>query len=123
MLHFIRTPFIDKYSFIERHQEAIKIMARYTDRLPIICEKNQRDIGTPDIDKHKYLVPHNITVGQFMHVIRKRIRLPSGVALFLFIGDNKTILPTHTLLAHAYQKFKNNDGFLYIMYSRENVFG
>ena len=123
MLHFIHIPFIEKYNFIERHLEANRIMARFTDRLPIICEKNQKDIGTPDIDKHKYLVPYNITIGQFMYVIRRRIQLPSGVALFLFIGDNKTILPTHTLMEQVYNQFKNKDGFLYIMYSRENVFG
>lgn len=42
-----------------------------------------------DIDKRKYLVPADITVAQFMWIIRKRIQLPSEKAIFLFI--DKTV--------------------------------
>lgn len=38
-----------------------------------------------DIDKRKYLVPSDITVAQFMWIIRKRIQLPSEKAIFLFV--------------------------------------
>ena len=40
----------------------------------------------PDIDKRKFLVPNDISVAQFMWIIRKRIQLPSEKALFLFVG-------------------------------------
>jgi len=115
--------FIDRYSFFDRSKESHKIMSRYPDRLPIICEKNLSDIETPDIDKHKYLVPSNITLGQFMYVIRRRIRLPASSALFLFVGDDKTVLPVGLEMEYVYHRFKNKDGFLYIMYSKESVFG
>lgn len=42
-----------------------------------------------DIDKRKYLVPSDITVAQFMWIIRKRIALPSEKAIFLFV--DKTV--------------------------------
>lgn len=42
-----------------------------------------------DIDKRKYLVPSDITVAQFMWIIRKRIQLPSEKAIFLFV--DKTV--------------------------------
>jgi len=115
--------FVDKYSFFERNVESNKIMKRYPDRIPIICEKNSHDLGCPDIDKHKYLVPHDITIGQFMYVIRKRIRLPASSALFLFVGNQATLLPINTEMSNVYNNFRNIDGFLYIIYSRENVFG
>jgi GABA(A) receptor-associated protein len=115
--------FIEQYSFFERSKESERIMKRYTDRFPVICEKNRHDIGCPDIDKHKYLVPHNITLGQFMYVIRKRIRLPASSALFLFVGDDAVLLPVSLEMEDVYHRFKNKDGFLYILYSRENVFG
>ena len=98
-------------------------MKKYVDRIPIICEKNIRDNVTPNIDKHKYLVPLDITVGQFMYVIRKRLHLPAGDAIFLFVGDKHTIVPINTAMDHVYNLFKNPDGFLYIIYSKENVFG
>ena len=115
--------FIEQYSFFERSTESGRIMKRYTDRFPVICEKNRHDIGCPDIDKHKYLVPHNITLGQFMYVIRKRIQLPASSALFLFVGDDAVLLPVSLEMEDVYHRFKNKDGFLYILYSRENVFG
>jgi len=115
--------FIDKYSFFERNTESSKIIKRYPDRIPVICEKNRHDISCPEIDKHKYLVPYNITVGQFIYVIRKRIRLPASSALFLFVGEEATLLPISAEMDDIYYRYKNKDGFLYIMYSRENVFG
>jgi GABA(A) receptor-associated protein len=115
--------FIDRYTFFERNNESSRIMKRYPDRIPVICEKNIRDFNCPDIDKHKYLVPCDLTVGQFIYVIRKRIRLPASSALFLFVGNDNTLLSPNTLISQAYHNFRNIDGFLYITYSKENVFG
>jgi GABA(A) receptor-associated protein len=58
-----------------------------------------------------------------MYVIRKRLRLPSEDAIFLFVGEDKVILPIHMTIYEAFYRFKNKDGFLYIVYSKENVFG
>eukprot|EP01138_Halocafeteria_seosinensis_P014708 gb/GECG01015014.1/.p1 GENE.gb/GECG01015014.1/~~gb/GECG01015014.1/.p1 ORF type:complete len:103 (+),score=8.86 gb/GECG01015014.1/:1-309(+) len=85
---------------------------KFPDRIPVICEKAARsDIA--DIDKNKvshpkrryqtscfdvcllqYLVPSDLTVGQFVYVIRKRIRIPPEKAIFVFV--NNTLPPTGT---------------------------
>ena len=44
---------------------------RYPDRIPVICEKDPRS-DIPPVDKRKYLIPMDLTVGQFVYVIRKR---------------------------------------------------
>ena len=75
----------------------------------------------PDIDKNKYLVPADLSVSQFMHVIRKRIKLPSEKAIFIFV--NNTIPPTAALMSVLYQEQKDEDGFMYVTYSGENTFG
>lgn len=115
--------FIEKYTFSERHHECNNIMTKYSDRIPIICEKNYNDNGLPDIDKHKYLVPSSITVGEFICVIRKRIQLQPGDSLFLFVGQFSSIIPSNVCINSIYDQHKNMDGFLYITYSRENTFG
>jgi GABA(A) receptor-associated protein len=69
------------------------------------------------------LVPYDITVGQFIYVIRKRIRLPASSALFLFVGEDAILLPINLEMLDVYHRYKNKDGFLYILYSKENVFG
>ncbi|KAE9034773.1 hypothetical protein PR001_g9578 [Phytophthora rubi] len=63
----------------------------YSDRIPVICEKaDPSDIL--DIDKKKFLVPVDLTVGQFVYVIRKRIKLSPEKAIFIFI--NNVLPPT-----------------------------
>lgn len=74
-----------------------------------------------DIDKKKYLVPSDLTCGQFVYVIRKRLKLPAEKAIFLFV--NGSIPPTAAMLNTVYEQHKDKDGFLYISYSDENVFG
>ncbi len=39
---------------------------------------------------HRYLVPADLTVGQFVYVIRKRIKLSPEKAIFIFV---KNVLP------------------------------
>jgi GABA(A) receptor-associated protein len=77
------------------------------------------DIAT--IDKKKYLVPADLTVGQFVYVIRKRIKLSPEKAIFIFVDE--VLPPTAALMSSIYAEHKDEDGFLYITYSGENTFG
>ncbi|KAJ1458450.1 autophagy protein Atg8 ubiquitin like-domain-containing protein [Pelagophyceae sp. CCMP2097] len=72
-----------------RKSEAERIRAKYPDRIPVICEKADKGgrSDIPDIDKKKYLVPADLTVGQFIYVIRKRIKLPPERAIFIFVDN------------------------------------
>ncbi|KAG7796854.1 hypothetical protein KL944_004955 [Ogataea haglerorum] len=102
------------------YHEASRIRGKFLDRIPVICEKvEESDI--PEIDKRKYLVPSDLTVGQFVYVIRKRIQLPSEKAIFIFVND--ILPPTASLMSTIYEQYKDEDGFLYILYSGENTFG
>ena len=74
-----------------------------------------------DLDKKKYLVPADLTVGQFVYVIRKRIKLSPEKAIFIFV--NNVLPPTAALMSSIYDEHKDDDGFLYIAYSGENTFG
>jgi GABA(A) receptor-associated protein len=134
----------------KRKSEAERIRAKYPDRVPVICEKADRS-DIPDIDKKKYLVPADLTVGQFHYVIRKRIQLAPEKALFLFCSNtippngeslnnsyttflgwyrDFSICYVYILLAYpaalmstVYEEQKDEDGFLYVQYSGESTFG
>lgn len=107
------------HSFDQRFEESQRIMNKYPDRIPIICESLKP--SNPQIDKTKYLVPNDLTIGQFLYVIRKRIALPPEQAIYLFV--NGSIPATSELIAVVYDRNKDVDGFLYIYYSCENTFG
>ena len=79
------------------------------------------DARIGDLDKKKYLVPSDLTVGQFYFLIRKRIQLRPEDALFFFV--NNVIPPTSATIGSLYQKHREDDFFLYIAYSDESVYG
>jgi len=116
----MRSKFKDEHPFEKRKAEAERIRQKYNDRIPVICEKVEKsDIAT--IDKKKYLVPADLTVGQFVYVIRKRIKLSPEKAIFIFVDE--VLPPTAALMSSIYEEHKDEDGFLYITYSGENTFG
>lgn len=130
----MRSKFKDEHPFEKRKAEAERIRQKYNDRIPVsaaclprslalsrrtdssvqvICEKVEKsDIAT--IDKKKYLVPSDLTVGQFVYVIRKRIKLSPEKAIFIFVDE--VLPPTAALMSSIYEEHKDEDGFLYITY-------
>ncbi|KAH8237589.1 hypothetical protein KR038_001212 [Drosophila bunnanda] len=137
----------EEHAFEKRRAEGDKIRRKYPDRVPstkgggktkrkynyknrhflmlivvdiVIVEKAPKArIG--DLDKKKYLVPSDLTVGQFYFLIRKRIHLRPEDALFFFV--NNVIPPTSATMGSLYQEHHEEDYFLYIAYSDENVYG
>ena len=63
--------FQEDHTFEHRVSESQKIRSRYPDRIPVIVERAENS-NIENIDKRKYLVPNDITVAQFMWIIRKR---------------------------------------------------
>lgn len=110
-----------RHTFEERFNESTKIIQKHPYRFPIICEKNEKSVNTPDIDKIKYLLPYDLTIGQFIYVIRKRLCIKSEQGIFLFI--NGFIPPSSSFISELYDIYKDPDGFLYFVYSYENIFG
>lgn len=115
--HYV--PFRQKFSYEQRKNEATDITRKYPDRIPVIVEIGDNQKIT--IDKHKYLVPMDLSVGQFVYVIRKRIKLEPEKALFMFI--NNLLPPTSAQLSQIYYENKDIDGFLYTTIMLENTFG
>ena len=69
----------------------------------------------------KYLVPGDLNMSHFIYVVRKRIKLEPSETLFLMV--NNQLCPSNIVLSEVYEKYKDEDGFLYIVYSAENTFG
>ena len=100
--------------------ELDQVLLKYPDRVPVLVEKSKKS-DVPDIDRHKYLVPTDLTLGQFVYIIRKRINLDSQKAIFVFV--NNIIPPVSSLMGTIYQEHKDDDLYLRVTYSGENTFG
>ncbi|KAL6195061.1 hypothetical protein ACLB2K_030683 [Fragaria x ananassa] len=112
--------FKKKHPLERRKAEALRIREKHPEKVPVIVEKAiKSDIA--DIDKNKYLVPGDFTVGHFAYVVRERIKLGAEKAIFIFV--NNLLPPQAALMSSIYEQNKDEDGFLYMTYSGENVFG
>jgi GABA(A) receptor-associated protein len=112
--------FAERNSFESRFQEAHKIREKYPEKVPIIIEKDKNS-KLSDIDKVKYLVPKELTMGQLLFQIRKRVKLSPEKAMFIFCSNR--LLPSQSLLSEIDENFRNEDGFIYMKYTDENAFG
>lgn len=128
--------FRTQYSLEDRRRQSAQIMNRYPDRIPIICDafvpnlhpvrgfglgRGKGGETTPQIDKIKYLVPANLTMGEFLFIIRKRLSISAEDALFVLI--NNSVIKPQSLISDVFSKHKHEDGFLYVKYTCEATFG
>ena len=112
--------FKKQFPLYQRLQESAKVLYEYPDKVPVVCEKDNR-LHNCDIKKRKYLVAKDLTIGQFMYIIRNQIEMKSSMGLFLF--TNGTIPSSSEKMGSIYNKYKDNDGYLYVNYAFENTFG
>lgn len=108
-------------SLEQRLSEASKIKKKYPDKIPVIIKKSSMCNNLNEIDRNKYLIPHDLCIGQLSYIVKKRLNIDSTTAIFLFC--NNTILNSSNTINELYNQQKNSDGFLYIEYTSENTFG
>ena len=120
----------EEHPLSKRRADGDKVRIRYPDRVPgkdfdsflelpfflVIVEKSPK-ARVNDVDKKKYLVPADLTVGQFIYIIRyskinliflicifrKRIELRPEEALFFFV--NGTIPATSNTMGEVFKHF------------------
>ncbi|KAG6412589.1 hypothetical protein SASPL_125271 [Salvia splendens] len=102
--------FKEQFSFDERAEESQDIIAKYPDRVPVVAERYSKS-DLPEMEKRKFLVPRDMSVGQFIHILAARLRLDPGKP------------QTTSLIESLYNSSKDDDGFLYMCYSSEKTFG
>lgn len=109
-----------EFSLEERKFQTNKIKEKHPDKIPVFVYKHKKSKDC-DIQKNKFLIHQDFTLGQFVIVLRKQMKLCEDKGIFVFI-DN--ILPPNAeLMSSLYKKHSDDDGFLYVAFSHESVFG
>lgn len=112
-----------KNAFEKRFNESQRILMKFPERIPIICEKDNAKNNDllPELSKQKFLVPKEIKVCEFMFVLRSKLKIGPEYAIFITING---FIPSSTdMMSHIYEEHKDQDGFLYVTYGAENTFG
>ncbi|KAA8588849.1 hypothetical protein FQN60_010194 [Etheostoma spectabile] len=86
------------------------------------CLETRKDETLPLLDKTKFLVPFELTLGQFLCLLRNKIALDSTQALFLLVAE-KSMSCMSSSMGEVYSRYSDTDGFLYITYASQEMFG
>ena len=106
----------------ERQAMSCAAKNKYPHIVPVIITRLDKEKNLPDIDKIKFLFPKDNSFATIVETIRKRVKMDSTYAMFLFVGGGN-IPSFSSTIAQIYEQYKNEDGFLYITYNGENTFG
>lgn len=118
--HIMNIQFQSLHPFEKRVSLSSFIKDKYPGHVPVIIQKNPGS-KLPNLPTFKFIFKDEATIGRVLSTVRSSLRLPSEVAIFLFIGN--TLPPVSSNLASLYQKYPCEDGFLYITYEGEDTFG
>lgn len=103
-------------------KEVEVLKMKYPSHIPVYIKThpNSRVV----LKKHKYLVSEDLTVGQFLHVVRRQLQdnMNHDDALYLLV--NNTIPPTSQLLSALHGMYAEKaTGMLCFTICKENTFG
>ena len=102
--------------------EADRLYEKFPGRVPVLIMRHRGAApDVPRVPKSKFLVPRDLTLGQFIYIIRSQMKIASEKALFIFVNN---VLPTTgTTMVEMYSQYKSPDGFLRLVYTSESTFG
>ena len=101
-------------------EQSEKICKQYDGRIPIIIWTISDNIL---IKKRKFIVPVDISMGQFLYVLRKQIKnINETEGLFLFIYKSNVLPSMGDMISKIYAEH-NDNGFLKLTLTKENTFG
>ncbi|KAJ8285039.1 hypothetical protein COCON_G00038890 [Conger conger] len=109
-------------SFATRKQEVAVIRSKFPTKIPVIIERYTREKYLPPLDKTKFLVPQELSLSQFVTIIRNRMSLMPSQAFYLLISNNGLASMSLTM-AQVYKDHRDDDGFLYMTYASQEMFG
>lgn len=99
-----------------------KLLLKHPNHVPIIThyDKNQKQF--------KHIVNAEMTIIEFLATFRRRAKLTSQEAIWLYVVDNKNsnqviLPPTSTTLASLYNDYKDDKLILRFQVEKENTFG
>jgi GABA(A) receptor-associated protein len=93
---------------------------KFKGRVPVVLNKGNGDIV--ELEKGRFLVNKETTVGQFMCMLRQKNKISPTEGLFIFC--NNVLPPTSSTLLDLWNEHHDDeDEILYFTISKENTFG
>ena len=105
-----------------RRNDSENLIKNYPDRIPIILEPYKCRQNSFNISQTRFLVPKLYSFHEFIFHIRRKIEMDKTDSLYLIVGESQFPAMNRTM-SSIYNEFKDPDGFLYMTYSSQPVWG
>ena len=119
------------FSLEERIERFEDLKKKYPGKLFICCERSstssmpllKEKINNDLIVRYKYVIPEDLKVEEFITKLHeyKTEKHSSIQPIYLFC--NNVLLPRKTVIIDLYNKYKDEDGMLYLKYSDNYSWG
>merc|ERR1712150_54010 len=115
-------PFKERRPADVRAEEASNIRQRFPSKVPVIVERYKKEKELPRLDRVKFLVPQELSVSQFVVVVRSRMMIRPSQSLHFIVGG-KQVPSMQMSVAELYHRCQDEDNFLYMTYASTEMFG
>ena len=111
----------------ERKKDFASILQKYPNKIPILLEKDPNYQNNIEIQKNKFLIENNYKVYNFIihlnsnYLHQKTFMDGKLLKINLTIASSSIKLSALDELSTVYEKYKDEDGFLYAYYSYEYI--
>ena len=114
--------FQQKYTLEERQLKFKEIESYLHKFVPIIIEESRTSSENSPAKYNLFLMSKDTTFTLMSKKIKERNIVDPEKAIF-FLLNGKIAVSLSTTLSSVYEQYKHEDGFLYVLYSFENVWG
>lgn len=111
------------YPLEKRMQWSQEASMKYSNKLPLIVEKDHKCQALDDLSNPKFLMPRTFMITEVQMIVRRKLNIKKEQGLFMMVNDGKEMIKANESLESVYDKYKDEDGFLYILYTQENIYG
>ena len=118
----MQSTFREKLSLQKRIELSEKIRSTHYSKVPVIVDRAADSPSLPLLEKQKYLTPQHFTFANFTNEILNHIPVTEQSHIVFFVGKSVRAMPA-LLMQQVYERYKDEDGFLYVTYGEHNVMG
>ena len=107
--------FKTKYSEEERTKDYEDLQRKHPNKYPIIFEKMPNS-NLENLSKEKYLIDPELSFRQVNYFVKGKLSLEDEHKNIRFFINGKIPIKSYEIVKDIYDKYKQNDGFLYLGY-------
>ena len=112
--------------FFEFNEEKQKNKILFWNKIPLeisLTKNAKKAYKIKKLDKTKYLLPLDFTMGQFSYLLKKKLNIDQNDDLFFLLVNGKVSCPYEMNLKDIYDKYKKEDNILYLTIEKALLWG